>query len=959
MATYGKKRVLSPRSTTHDFDAVIDNHDRAATASGKAKFKPSVPRRGAAGSYGFGSSSSSSSTTSGLPGASPGSSKAGNGGYGSKGKGRGSPKSSSSSSAVASPPRFPRSPGGGRSGASAAASATTSGSRGRAAVAARKLGTMGGSARSPPASPNLKRSGGKNGAPAAAASSSLSSASSPSFSSRLIAASSSKPAGTGAGAAKAPRSSPRTSPVKRPKSSGGTYGKRPPASAAASAAAAALAEAGKASKRAAAALARTRKAAPSATISVSSPSPFSFPPAISDDGNSCAKVASTAKPSAPASTSPRRRSGGATYGTKRVPAPSPRVARVAGKAAKAAKTYGSRKRARVVRPSGRKLGGGSSIDYDNLHAHSGGRSARESGRNQQHTDEIEYLLEGLALGQPASVRIPSLLKLGQQAASRDFRQHLKAHGYLSKVFALLADAHGDELMSIVTSAVIVVLVRDGRAGGLEQDGLVLLTKLFSAKRPAPPTSTGGSSILARKKRQLRLRQKAQVVEKVKAMLDHAKLQHPFAELSAIDTKALALEAIGSLMNNKGRQLETVQNEIRLSGCLEKIAIAVHESIESLAATAGLPKKAAFVRLERHLRALNGAVSGNTSNQSYLVCMVDALLLKALKKLVRLFEVHASMLTHPAPPQPAQPTALLASADAADAAARAAGLGSPPKPTVASKSSPRKSPAKRVKVEPAATAAAVAAAKTPVKPAPRSDVEDLLGECICETFNALLAMTNDNELGCRTFGSEGSLEQVARLSMEHAGKFLVHRHDVMSLGIAVLINLTEHNAENRAALPKATVARPPRARSRGVGGVACTGDGRAALTSVLSAIFVESSATLEERGISKDDVGSVQEQTFENIAGAYVAILMGCLCVGNEENVAMLRQGLPGQKFETVVLHLGDYIYFQQAAGVGQSDTKSVQKLMQVLKDADGIREEDDEEGDDDDGEGDGDGDDEE
>ena len=644
----------------------------------------------------------------------------------------------------------------------------------------------------------------------------------------------------------------------------------------------------------------------------------------------------------------------------------------------------------------------------------GAGSARESGRNQQHTDEIEYLLEGLALGQPASVRIPSLLKLGQQAASRDFRQHLKAHGYLSKVFALLADAHGDELMSIVTSAVIVVLVRDGRAGGLEQDGLVLLTKLFSAKRPAPPTSTGGSSILARKKRQLRLRQKAQVVEKVKAMLDHAKLQHPFAELSAIDTKALALEAIGSLMNNKGRQLETVQNEIRLSGCLEKIAIAVHESIESLAATAGLPKKAAFVRLERHLRALNGAVSGNTSNQSYLVCMVDALLLKALKKLVRLFEVHASMLTHPAPPQPAQPSspaaaasdegggggggggagesnsggsdggaalavavavavaspaksdidddveaALLASADAADAAARAAGLGSPPKPTVASKSSPRKSPAKRVKVELAATAAAVAAAKTPVKPAPRSDVEDLLGECICETFNALLAMTNDNELGCRTFGSEGSLEQVARLSMEHAGKFLVHRHDVMSLGIAVLINLTEHNAENRAALPKATVARPPRARSRGVGGVACTGDGRAALTSVLSAIFVESSATLEERGISKDDVGSVQEQTFENIAGAYVAILMGCLCVGNEENVAMLRQGLPGQKFETVVLHLGDYIYFQQAAGVGQSDTKSVQKLMQVLKDADGIREEDDEEGDDDDGEGNGDGDDEE
>lgn len=369
----------------------------------------------------------------------------------------------------------------------------------------------------------------------------------------------------------------------------------------------------------------------------------------------------------------------------------------------------------------------------------GAGSARESGRNQQHTDEIEYLLEGLALGQPASVRIPSLLKLGQHAATRDFRQHLQAHGYLSKVFALLADAHGDDLMSIVTSAVIVVLVRDGRSGGLDQDGLTLLTKLFSAKLPLPPSSTGGgSSILARKKRQLRLRQKAHVVEKVKAMLDNAQLQHPFAEISAIDTKALALEAIGSLMKSRGRQLETVQNEIRLSGCLEKLAIAVHDSVETIAATAGLPTEAAFVRLERHLRALNGAVSGNTSNQSYLVCMVDAVLLKSLKKLVQLFEEHASLLSHPtpAPRQPQQhpddpstprtvdrehqdrpstppaastsadgaggggvvspaksetdidavEAALLAAADDADAAARAAGLGSPPKPT---RTSPRK------------------------------------------------------------------------------------------------------------------------------------------------------------------------------------------------------------------------------------------------------------------------------
>jgi hypothetical protein len=129
------------------------------------------------------------------------------------------------------------------------------------------------------------------------------------------------------------------------------------------------------------------------------------------------------------------------------------------------------------------------------------------------------------------------------------------------VFALLVDAPRDELLAIVTSSVLVVLVscrhafvgdcfgsryamveefrvhhafkvamclnwltfptshsdstsltiqvRDGNIS-LGEDGLTLVQALFSAKF-STVASEGGSSMLARKKRQLRLRQKAYVL----------------------------------------------------------------------------------------------------------------------------------------------------------------------------------------------------------------------------------------------------------------------------------------------------------------------------------------------------------------------------------------------------------------------------------------------------------------
>jgi hypothetical protein len=104
-------------------------------------------------------------------------------------------------------------------------------------------------------------------------------------------------------------------------------------------------------------------------------------------------------------------------------------------------------------------------------------------------------------------------------------------------------------------------------------------------------------------------------------------------------------------------------------------------------------------------------------------------------------------------------------------------------------------------------------------------------------------------------------------------------------------------------------------------------GETPLLDTIVSIFVENTATLDDK--SKEH-GDDTAQTFENIVAAYVAILMCCLSVDNASNARAIREALPGETFDQVLAHLEDYIYFQQAAGVEQSDTGTVQRLMEVL-----------------------------
>lgn len=58
--------------------------------------------------------------------------------------------------------------------------------------------------------------------------------------------------------------------------------------------------------------------------------------------------------------------------------------------------------------------------------------------------------------------------------------------------------------------------------------------------------------------------------------------------------------------------------------------------------------------------------------------------------------------------------------------------------------------------------------------------------------------------------------------------------------------------------------------------------------------------------------SSQEQTVENVLGAYCAILLGCVCIEHRENEAVVRNALEMEGgFPALIAHLEDFVYFQQ------------------------------------------------
>ena len=512
--------------------------------------------------------------------------------------------------------------------------------------------------------------------------------------------------------------------------------------------------------------------------------------------------------------------------------------------------------------------------------------SRKSGRYQQMSDDLDYLLEGLDASQSTAIRTPSVVKFGKQALDREFRSFLRSDNKLNAVLGHLKDAHMDEMLCLVTAAAMLIVCRDSRLS-IGNEGLHLLMQLFGARFETDTKKA--VSMLERKKKQIRMRKRNTILAQLQEILAGTHLEHPFAGTADIKNSELALEAICCIVSGEqtSMAMDAIQNELRFMGSLERIVTSLDELVQQVAASPARMQSGHIGRyqsIERHLRALKGSMKRNDSNQNYLVCLLDAKLVKCLRELLATTEAYL---------------------DQAAAASGGSGGGGDDGGEGGEGG------------EGSADGAAAAAgpADTALGPDPeQAPLLSAMGECICGGFNVLLALTNDNDTGCSTFGDDESLQTVVKLAMQHTAKLPVNfRHDVLALGLTLLINLTEHNATNRESIIDATLTRPG-------------GDRELALLPALAATFTEITAVQEGKA-----TGTSTEQTFENIGAAYVGILMGCLCQDNDGNAAVLLDLLPDGTFDVVISHLEDYVYFQQAAGVGQSDSGSVEKLIAVLR----------------------------
>eukprot|EP00041_Stephanoeca_diplocostata_P019785 m.430487 g.430487 ORF g.430487 m.430487 type:complete len:916 (+) comp21395_c0_seq2:298-3045(+) len=137
--------------------------------------------------------------------------------------------------------------------------------------------------------------------------------------------------------------------------------------------------------------------------------------------------------------------------------------------------------------------------------------------------------------------------------------------------------------------------------------------------------------------------------------------------------------------------------------------------------------------------------------------------------------------------------------------------------------------------------------------------------ISHALNALLGLTHENTQGCVAFGGHpAALAAVARLALGAVPLPSAHQHDIGAMSLTLLINVTEDNRKNRHAVTDVqlssdvTTAPSP-------------------LVETLTAVVVSKCTTMRDTG---KEAWSSQDQTLDNVVGAYAAILMGCLCRDN-------------------------------------------------------------------------------
>lgn len=191
-----------------------------------------------------------------------------------------------------------------------------------------------------------------------------------------------------------------------------------------------------------------------------------------------------------------------------------------------------------------------------------------------------------------------------------------------------------------------------------------------------------------------------------------------------------------------------------------------------------------------------------------------------------------------------------------------------------------------------------------------DAGDATCTMLCEVLKVLLELTHNSSKASAMIGSAApALKFVACAAVGRCtGVPTDFEHDLGSLATTLLINATEHDEANRVLLTQIEV------------------NPDLSFVDALAQVALSKCTEVEANSLQR----SSQDQTLDNVAGAYAAILLGCICRDNPTGLEIARRVVLPAAVPKLLAHLQDYIYFEQAAGMTHTSSALVQDVKTVF-----------------------------
>ncbi|KAL6102057.1 wapl [Pungitius sinensis] len=247
----------------------------------------------------------------------------------------------------------------------------------------------------------------------------------------------------------------------------------------------------------------------------------------------------------------------------------------------------------------------------------------EFGENQEFTDDFEYLETGLKSSQPLNTRCLSIISLATRCAMPGFRMHLRARGKVAQVFKMISDAPQHPNLALCTAALMYILSRDRLNMDLDRECLELMIKLLELDHDYPADQD-----------QLTAKEVEKVKEKIRKLCETVHNKH--LDLENITTGHLAMETLLSLTSKRAG--DWFKEELRLLGGLDHIVDKVKECVENLSQEDDKENLVASLwGAERCLRVLESVTVQNPENQGYLIAYKDSQLIVSSARALRYCE----------------------------------------------------------------------------------------------------------------------------------------------------------------------------------------------------------------------------------------------------------------------------------------------------------------------------------